>query len=116
MLVFAPPLLTFTPETAATLRRKGEAVGLALSLVAGLAVAVLCLGPLLGELPRKYPLVFVPAVFMVWVAVRYGAWAASVYAVALAAVALWATAAGGGPFVRADVHPGWSCSGHTSAG
>jgi PAS domain S-box-containing protein len=106
VLVFAPPLLTFTAETGKGLRRKGEAVGLALALAAGLGVAVLCLGPLLGELPRKYPLVLIPAGFMVWVAVRYGAWAASVYAVVLAAVALWATAVGGGPFARPDVQSG----------
>ncbi|HET6575405.1 MAG TPA: MASE1 domain-containing protein [Fimbriiglobus sp.] len=106
VLVFAPPLLTFTPETRRALGHKWEAVGLTLSLVAGLGVAVLCLGPLLGDLPRRYPLALAPAGFMVWVAVRYGAWAASVYAVALAAVALWATSTGGGPFVRPDAAGG----------
>jgi PAS domain S-box-containing protein len=106
VLVFATPLLTFTAETRQAFRRKGEAAGLALSQAAGLGVAVLCLGPLLGELPRRYPLALFPAAFMVWVAVRYGAWAGSVYGVVLAAVALWATAAGGGPFVRPDAQAG----------
>ena len=106
VLVFAPPLLTLTPEVWRTLRTRAEAVGLGLALAAGLGVAVLCLGPLLGELPRKYPLVLVPAGFMVWAAVRYGAWAASVYGVVLAAVALWATAVGGGPFTRPDMQSG----------
>jgi PAS domain S-box-containing protein len=106
VLVFAPPLLTFTPEVRQALRRKGEALGLALSLTAGLGLAILCLGPLLGELPRKYPLALIPAGFMVWVAVRYGAWAASLYGMGLAAVALWAAAIGGGPFARPDVNGG----------
>jgi two-component system cell cycle sensor histidine kinase/response regulator CckA len=103
VLVFATPLLTFTPEARQALRSRGEALGLALSLAAGLGVAVLCLGPLLGELPRKYPLLLVPVGFMVWVAVRYGAWAASVYGVGQAVVALWAAGAGGGPFAGPDV-------------
>jgi two-component system cell cycle sensor histidine kinase/response regulator CckA len=106
VLVFAPPLLAFTPESRQALGRQGEAVGLAIALIAGLSLATLCLGPLVGWASQKYPLMLFPAAFAVWVTVRYGAWAGMLYGLVIAVVAVWATAAGKGPFVRSDVQSG----------
>jgi PAS domain S-box-containing protein len=106
VLVFGTPLLTWSRDGWRAIRRRGEAVWLLLAFAACLLVSSVCLGPLYDELTRKYPLVLFPAVLMLWVGVRFGAWAGSTCGVILAAVAVQAATMGEGPFHRPDVHAG----------
>ncbi|MBT0963140.1 PAS domain S-box protein [Denitromonas iodatirespirans] len=102
-LVVGIPLLTASRSSwrDVWLGARGGEVGAILLLTLGTG-AWLFLGDAVGK-PAN-PLLYLPFFLLSWLAIRGGATVASTAALLLSAQAVWATAAGGGPFYAADLH------------
>ena len=103
MLLVTPLLLTWgdAPEMRWSVKRHVEA-GL---LLASLLVASWAgFGGRLPGTEAQYPLAFIPIPWLVWAAFRFGPRGAASAAVVTSVIAIWDTAHGAGPFVRATAN------------
>lgn len=102
-LVLGIPLLTARRKHWHALfhGRRGLELGVTLLLILLVGAAVFE-GPF--ALATASPLLYVPLLLLCWLAIRGNAGLASTAALLLSAEAVWATAAGGGPFQTGDVH------------
>src|SRR5262249_55405190 len=80
VLLAAPPLLA-----AHNLRRR-DWVAAAGSAAVLIAVSTLSFGPVFGNDPRRLVFSFIPLVYLVWAAVKFGGWVGSVNVLLVAVV------------------------------
>lgn len=98
-LVIAPALVLWGADPRPRWDRR-QALEAAALLAALVLVALVVFGGLLPTRGKDYPLEFLCLPFLIWAAFRFGQREAAAVVVVLAAIAIWGTLRGIGPFVR----------------
>jgi two-component system cell cycle sensor histidine kinase/response regulator CckA len=103
VLLVTPLLLTWgaAPEVRWSVKRHVEA---GLLLVSLLIASWVGFGGRLPGTEAQYPLAFLPIPWLVWAAFRFGPRGAASAAIVTAAIAIWDTVHGVGPFVQSNVN------------
>src|SRR5262249_62382275 len=102
-IVITPPLVLWVTEQPRGFDLSSLLEGTAILAVTA-ALGALLLGPLAVEVPNRAALAFLTVLPLIWAALRRGPRDTATAALALAAVAIWGTTAGG-PFADSAETP-----------